>query len=353
MALRDEVDQLKDEYRNNATTIRLALSYLTVIMVLSIAFSMVFYRTSIHALGRQIPPPSIYGEGFRTDGGGGIVGNGNGDGFTTFFTQRISEGRSDLLARLVLLNILAFFIGSIISFFLARASLEPIEEAMEAQSRFSSDASHELRTPLTAIRTRNEVALRKPKLSTAEAKQVIQSNLDEVIKLEMLSEGLLRLARQDGKPLELSAVDLDEVATEAINKVIEPAQAKNITIDETVPKISVQADSASLAQAIKILLDNAIKYSPTKSKVMVSGYKKGKHGFLQVKDEGQGIKAADLPLIFDRFYRADNARTKQGDNGYGLGLSIAQKIIEQHGGDITAKSTVDKGSTFTIKLALP
>ncbi|HSX43822.1 MAG TPA: ATP-binding protein [Candidatus Saccharimonadales bacterium] len=351
MALKDEVDQLKHEYRNNASTIRLALSYLTIIMVLSIAFSVVFYKTSIHALGRQIPPPSIYGEGFRTDGGGGVIGNGDG-GFTTFFTQRYSEGRNDLLARLVLLNVLAFFIGSVISFYLARASLEPIEEAMEAQSRFSSDASHELRTPLTAIRTRNEVALRKPKLDATEAKQVIQSNLDEVIKLEMLSEGLLRLARQDGKPLELSAVGLDEIATEAINKVIEPAQAKNIVIDETVPKISVLADSASLAQAVKILLDNAIKYSSPKSKVFVSGYKKGKHGFLQVKDQGQGIKVADLPHIFDRFYRADHARTKKGENGYGLGLSIAQKIIEQHGGEITVKSIVDKGSTFTIKLTL-
>jgi two-component system OmpR family sensor kinase len=223
---------------------------------------------------------------------------------------------------------------------------------MEAQSRFSSDASHELRTPLTAIRARNEVALRKPKLSTAEARQVIQSNLDEVIKLEVLSEGLLRLAREDGKPIKKMPVGLDEVVSDAINKVIEPAQAKHISIHETVPKISIMADASSLAQAIKILLDNAIKYSPPKTTIKISARVKGKQAFLDVKDQGQGIKAADLPHVFDRFYRADHARTKKGENGYGLGLSIAQKIIDQQGGEITVKSAVDKGSTFTIKLVL-
>lgn len=345
MAFQDEVEQLKDEYRNQAATLRLAASYLAVIMVLSIAFSVVFYRTSIHAIGRQIPPQSVYGDGFR-----GFIG---GDTFNTFFTQRISEGRSELIGRLLLLNVLTLFIGAIISYYLARASLEPIEEAMEAQSRFSSDASHELRTPLTAIRTRNEVALRKPKLSLTEAKQVIESNLNEVIKLEDLSEGLLRLAREDGKPLKLAPVGLDEVVGEAINKVIEPAQAKRISIDETVPKISVLADATSLTQAIKILLDNAIKYSPSKTTIKIGANRKGKFAFLDIKDQGQGIKAADLPHIFDRFYRADHARTKQGENGYGLGLSIAKKIIDQHGGEITVKSAVDKGATFTIKLALP
>jgi signal transduction histidine kinase len=344
MAIPEEVNQLKDEYRNNAATFRLAASYLAIIMVLSIAFSVVFYRTSSDAIGRQIPPKSVYGEGFR-----GVIG---GDTFNTFFTQRISEGRSELVGRLILLNVLTLFLGAIISYYLARASLEPIEEAMEAQSRFSSDASHELRTPLTAIRARNEVALRKPKLSTAEARQVIQSNLDEVIKLEVLSEGLLRLAREDGKPIKKMPVGLDEVVSDAINKVIEPAQAKHISIHETVPKISIMADASSLAQAIKILLDNAIKYSPPKTTIKISARVKGKQAFLDVKDQGQGIKAADLPHVFDRFYRADHARTKKGENGYGLGLSIAQKIIDQQGGEITVKSAVDKGSTFTIKLVL-
>ncbi len=324
-----------------STTARLAVSYLAIIMVLSIGFSAVFYRTGAQEIGRQLPPPSFYGDQFGTPGI-----------FDDFFRRRISEGRHELLVRLILLNILAVSIGAGISYYLARRTLTPIEHAMDAQARFSSDASHELRTPLTAIRTRNEVALRKPKLGLSEAKDVIKSNLEEAIKLEKLSDGLLRLSRQNGKDLPKAPVLLGEVANDAMNQFIKPAQAKNIKIEDSVPEIKVLGDTASLTQAVAVLIDNAVKYGNDGDTIHLEGYTRAGQGFLTVRDTGPGIRASDLPHIFDRFYRADHSRSRMGGDGYGLGLSIAQKIVEQHGGEISASSALGEGSAFMIKLPL-
>jgi signal transduction histidine kinase len=309
-------------------------------MIMSIGFSFVLYNTSAHAIGRQLPPRSLYIDQFEAPGP-----------FDQFFRQRISEGRHELLIRIILINLLVLIIGGAVSYYLARRTLQPIEEAMEAQARFASDASHELRTPLTAIRTRNEVALRKPKLGLADAKNVIKSNLEEAIKLEKLSDGLLRLTRADGQQIQQKPVLLGEVANEAMNQFIKPAQAKQISFEDSVPKIQVLGDPASLTQAVAILIDNAIKYGKEGDTIYLEGVSKGGYGYLSVRDKGPGMRASDLPHIFERFYRADHSRTSSGsETGYGLGLSIAQQIIEQHGGEISVSSTQGEGATFTIKL---
>jgi signal transduction histidine kinase len=320
-------------------TLRLALSYLALIMVMSIGFSVVFYNTSWHELGRQLPPPSYVD--FRADQGGGR---------SHFFEQRISEGRDRLLNELILLNIFALVGGALLSYYLARRSLEPIEEAVEAQSQFTSDASHELRTPLTAIQTRNEVALRKPKLDAKEARGVIESNLEEAKKLSRLAEGLLQLSYSNPGTLTLQPVPLNKITSEAQKNVLAAAQSKNIAIDDKTPKLIVSGDAHSLTEAVTILLDNAIKYSPEGSTVNLTGEAKGKNAFLHITDQGEGIKASDIPHIFRRFYRAEASRTKKGTDGYGLGLSIAEKIVHQLNGDISVRSIPGKGSTFTIKL---
>jgi len=311
-------------------------------MVMSIGFSIVFYNTGWHDIGRQLPPRSVYTDQFEAPGA-----------FDDFFRQRIAEGRHDLLMHIILINLLVLVIGAGISYYLARLTLRPIEEAMEAQARFSSDASHELRTPLTAIRTRNEVALRKPKLTLGQAKDVIQSNLTEALKLEKLSDGLLRLTRADGQQLQKKPVLLGEIANEAMNQFIEPAQAKEISIEDSVPEIRVEGDPDSLTQAVAILLDNAIKYSKESDTIYIEGQTKNGYGYLRVRDTGPGMRASDLPHIFDRFYRADHSRANSvGETGYGLGLSIAKQIIEQHGGEISVDSVQGQGATFTIQLPL-
>jgi two-component system sensor histidine kinase CiaH len=325
-----------------STTARLAASYLAIIMVLSISFSYVLYKTSAHELGRQIPPVSM----FDPEQPDPLE-------YHHFFDQRINEGRGHLLERLVLLNLFVLGAGAVFSYYLARRTLQPIESAMEAQSRFVTDASHELRTPLTAILTANEVAQRKSSLTLKQARDTIKSNTEEIIKLQGLTDGLLSLAAQDiNGPLFSQPVSLQDITGEAMNRVLAAAQAKQIAIQDNVPDIKVSGDQAKLAQVATILLDNAVKYSSDKSTVYIEGHGKDGHGYLSVRDEGIGISAADLPLIFDRFYRADPARTKPDTDGYGIGLSIARKIIEQHRGRITVSSAPGKGSIFVLQLPL-
>jgi len=248
------------------------------------------------------------------------------------------------------LNIGALLCGSAFSYYMARRTLRPMEEAMEMQARFASDASHELRTPLTIMQTEIEVVLGKTNLSLQRAKDALRSNHQEVTRLRDLSEGLLRLTHTPQSPPALQAVAVDEIVGEAINRQLKPAQAKRIAIADEVPRLSLRGDKQSLAQALAILLDNAIKYSPTGRTIYITGRVQGRYVLLEVRDEGQGIRATDLPHIFERFYRADTSRSSRRVSGYGLGLAIAQNIIQQHGGVITATSTLGKGSTFTIKL---
>ena len=324
---------------------RLGLSYLAIIMAMSIGFSIVFYNTSSRELGRQVPTPSVL-RGYVT-----IVPRAGFPDYRGFFQQRIEEGRGDLLGKLIVLNVLTLFGGACLSYYLARRTLRPIERAMEAQSRFASDASHELRTPLAAIQTENEVALRASDLSLKRAKELLRSNLEEVKRLRDMSDDLLRLARGD-KGTELQPVWLDDIAVEAMNHVIKAAQAKNISIEEAVSHLQIQGDAHSLTRALIVLLDNAVKYSGDDSTVKIFGAVHGKVAAIRVEDRGAGIAAEQLPHIFDRFYRADQARSKQQVSGYGLGLSIAKKIVEQHHGQIHVRSTLGEGSTFTIRLPL-
>jgi two-component system sensor histidine kinase CiaH len=325
-------------------TVRLAASYLAIIMVLSVGFSYVLYRTSAHELERQIPPSSLFIPS-QTDFGESLE-------YHSFWQQRVAEGRGHLLDRLIILNFSVLVIGAALSYYLARRTLRPIEEAMEAQSRFVTDASHELRTPLTAILAGNEVALRKPRLTLNQAKQLIASNVEEMGKLKSLSDGLLDLSKQDSNSLAKQPVSLQDVAGEAMNRVLTAAQAKQISIQDDVPAVKVLGNMPSLAQAAAVLLDNAIKYSPAKSTIYLSGKVEDGYGHLSVRDEGVGIMPKNLPHIFERFYRINPARTADGTDGHGIGLSIAQKIVEHHHGKITVNSQPRQGSIFTIQLPL-
>jgi signal transduction histidine kinase len=342
MDLRADARRAKAWARRNASTLRLGGSYLLIIMAMSLAFSFVFYHDASREVGRQLPPDSFFGQ----------IPDVGYQGYHQFFANRIREARGDLLDKLVVVNLLALLVGGLFSWWLARWTLTPIERAMEAQGRFASDASHELRTPLAALQSENEVALRNPKLSLPRAKEVLQSNLEEVVRLRALSETLLRLAHNDVIDTAPVPVALSEVVSDAINACLKAAQDKEITIDDDIPKITVLADAAGLTQALSVLLDNAIKYSDSAKTVRLTATRHDKEAWLSVADEGIGIAAKDLPYVFERFYRADSSRTKQHADGHGLGLPLAAQIVHQFDGEITASSTIGKGSTFTIKLPL-
>ncbi|MGZ6004769.1 MAG: sensor histidine kinase [Candidatus Saccharimonadales bacterium] len=325
-----------------SAVLRLTLAYLAILVVLTLGFSFLLYNISVHELNEEIRRPNSYE----------LVQPGLFLDYNRFRDDRFSEARSHLISNLLILNLGTLVLGAMVSYGLAKKSIQPIEDALQAQSRFAADASHELRTPLTALQTEIEVALRDKKLTVGQARAQLTSNLEEVIKLRTLSDRLLKLAR-DEEDIEIKKIDLKPAVQKVINQAQALADNKKIKFANHAGKLQVMGNSQHLEDCLSILLDNAIKYSDKQSSVTIKTGTVDKFGYVSVRDQGQGIKPVDLPHIFDRFYRADNSRHKDNASGYGLGLSIAHKIIEAQNGQIEVQSTPGKGSTFTVKLPLP
>ena len=236
---------------------------------------------------------------------------------------------------------------------MAKWTLKPIEDAHEELSRFTADASHELRTPIAAMQTETEVALMDSKLTLKSAKQQLSSNLEELGKLTKLTDGLLRLARLENNGLAKEDVDIKRVIKSAIDRAKPLAKPKKVKINTALQGNStVIGDEASLIEVFVVILDNAVKHSPESGQVKVESSIDSKRVNIKVADQGPGIKPTALPHIFERFYQADSARSKESEEGYGLGLAIAKDIVEKHHGSISAASKLDKGSTFTVVLPI-
>jgi two-component system, OmpR family, sensor kinase len=221
------------------------------------------------------------------------------------------------------------------------------EEALSRQRRFAADASHELRTPLTSIsghaRMLDEWALEGDKETARASVGAIRR---EAGRMRGLIESLLTLTRGDeDAPMEVGRYDLGAVAKEAT----ETAANGKVSVEfvPTEHEIMATFDRERVLQVASILLDNAVKYTPDGGSVAVRVEEDGGGVALAVSDTGIGIPEDQLPLVFERFYRADSARTEKG---VGLGLSIARQIAEAHGGTIEAKSTEGVGSTFVLLL---
>jgi two-component system, OmpR family, sensor histidine kinase CiaH len=258
--------------------------------------------------------------------------------------QRLNE---DML----MINVAALAISGVMSWWFAGRTLKPIEEAHLAQARFASDASHELRTPLTNMRLENEVFLRQKHFSETDAREQIESNLEEVQRLESLSGNLLALTQYGQTPLNLQPLAIKDVVKEAVKVAEKVAEPKKAKFENKVEQMVVIGHRDSLVQLVDILLDNAVKYGPQKGTVTIGGRKDDGHYLLWVQDEGPGIDDNDLPHIFDRLYRGDKART--GASGFGLGLSLAQAIAKANGAELQAQKLPDKkGACFLLRLPL-
>lgn len=328
---------------------RLAGLYLAILMAISLFFSGLVYQLSVQELERGLrrPEPVLQrpiGPGLSLEIRDQII-NERG--------QQFDSARDRILIRLIAINALILVGGGFLSYYLALRTLKPIEEAHDAQSRFTADASHELRTPITAMRSENEVALMNPKLTLKEAKLQLQSNIEELEKLTNLSDGLLRLAQLEYKELPKTDLSVAAITSKAVDRTVQSAEAKKILINTQIDEDAVvSGDETSLVESLVILLDNAIKYSPEKSEIKLEVSKKQKQVHVIVSDHGSGMKPEELPHVFERFYRADSSRTKQDVGGYGLGLAIAKNIIEMHNGTIQVISSPENGSIFTIKLPI-
>lgn len=324
----------------DAAYLRLTAWYVAIIMAISLLFSLWLYNQARHEL--QFGFDRIVQVGpFEAGTARGTV--------RAFADDRLDDSQRRLIVNLVSFNLVVLAVGALASYGLARRTMKPIEEAVEAQHRFTADASHELRTPLAAMRAEIEVGLRDKKLSKEDAVTLLQSNLEEVVRLAGLADGLLALTQTDNNSI-LVPVSLEDVAGKVAKRLQPLAETKKIVIKCQLEPVAVQGEELALDKIIGILLDNAIKYSPAGTEITLRTYQKDGHGYFEVKDQGIGIKATELPHIFDRFYRADTSRSKTQVPGNGLGLSIAQKLAENLGGKIEAKSSPSKGSTFTLRV---
>ncbi len=333
--------------------LKLTIWYVFIIMLISISFSLVIYRYLTHELNRFSEAQRVRIErrllerNFLSPG---------------FHTQLFSVSLVDpdlILAvknrirwTLLLINIGILSCSAALAYFLAGRTLAPIKDMMEEQNRFISDASHEFRTPLTSLKSALEVYLRAENPTRVETRNLIDESLKEVNKLQSLSDSLLSLAQyqKPNSSLKFEKLPLEQIMDEAIKKTNLLARKKKLTIIKQTPAVEVIGNRYGLIDLLVILLDNAIKYSGEGKTIWLTAKKTAGQLKISVKDEGVGIAAKDLPHIFDRFYRADTTRSKSEIDGYGLGLSIAQKIVKNHKGKISIKSKIGTGSTFTVIL---
>jgi len=265
----------------------------------------------------------------------------------------IVQARTRLIMILVMVNLGILSVAGIAGYFLAGRTLKPIEEMIDEQNRFIADSSHELRTPLTSLKSEMEVNLRDKDLTMVNAKKLITSNLEEVNKLQLLSDNLIKLAQYQGNSRSVfENIPLKSTVDNACKKVAAAAKFKRIKISNQVDDCLIEAERNSVEELFVILLDNAIKYSLTGGKVFLTSDKQEGQIMIEIKDNGIGISPIDIPHVFDRFYRGDKSRTKSDISGYGLGLSIAKQIIDRHHGTITVISHLNKGTTFKLSLRL-
>jgi heavy metal sensor kinase len=232
--------------------------------------------------------------------------------------------------------------------------IERLEKSFHQINRFSADASHELRTPLTVLQGELESMARNGSNLSPETRDTIGSALEETQRLTKIVENLLAISRLEAGEArgQLERLDFADLARSTADQMRLLADEKHIQLDcKGADPVTVEADPARLKQVIVNLLDNAIKYTPDGGKVSISVIKQDGCAILEIADSGIGISSNDLPHIFDRFYRADKARSRQM-GGTGLGLSIVRSICLAHNGQVKVASTEGQGSVFRVELPL-
>ena len=270
----------------------------------------------------------------------------------------IEDRYPSLIAAFGAAALVALILVAVGGWLLARQSIEPVERNIEHMRRFMADAAHELRTPLTVIRTRAEVTLQRNR-SPSEYVETLQAIDREAQRLGGIVEDLLMLARADAgeRPIERKRVFLDDLALDAAESARTIADGKGIRLEiEDFEEAAISGDGTLLRQLVLILLDNAIKFTNAGGVVRIGVRVVGSNAVLTVSDTGVGISADQIAHVFERFYRGDPSRRRDLPNdgaseGVGLGLSIAQWIVDQHGGSIHLESKPGDGTTVVVQFS--
>ena len=263
---------------------------------------------------------------------------------------------SKLLNRYLMITGLSLCLLVLISIGLSGWMIKPVEEAWQQQQQFVADASHELKTPLAVIIANTQILMADDKIAN-DSRRWIESTQDEATHMRNLVEELLELARTDeaggnAQVMQHNPVDFSDLVDSACLEYDAIAFERGTFIDEEVDEgIVVAGDTEWLERLVKILIENACKYTRGDSPVHVRLTDEGKRCTLSVNNKGDVIDAEDLPHVFDRFYRTDKARTRGNETGgFGLGLAIAKGITESHKGTIACTSNEVEGTTFTVTL---
>lgn len=327
---------------------KLTLWYTLIIMLVSTSFSSVIFNSGkqevlrFEQMQRMKVETKLRNEGFVQNGQlylfqGNLPKN----------TELIEESLGRIFWGLFAINSVIFVLSVVGSYALAGITLEPIKKMVHEQEQFVSDASHELKTPITSLKTAFEVHLRDN--PTDKEKKILEESLNEVQKLQTLTQQLFDASIKDSSIEKLIPVSVKQSVVDAIEGVMPMSSIKNITIQDSVDHEYVLAND-SLKRLITIFLDNAIKYSDANATIKVFTTVLPKHIKIHVKDEGIGISDTDKEHIFKRLYRASKARSKDTKNSFGLGLSIAKNIIDSYKGLVKVISKEGEGSEFIVTL---
>jgi signal transduction histidine kinase len=253
-------------------------------------------------------------------------------------------------------------LGLILSFagawFLSGRALIPIETAFRRQQDFIADASHELRTPLTVLGSATDLLDQNRSEPLASNGELFDDVRQEIGRLQRLVGDMLTLARSDLNELALAVAPLDitQLTADVVQRVLPLARAGDIELTFATSSLPtrpllIEADPDRLQQVLLILIDNALKHTPPDGSIAVRVDGQGTDALIEVRDTGEGIPADQLPRVFDRFFRADMARTHTfPEGGAGLGLSIAKSLVDAHGGQLTLSSRVGEGTVATVRL---
>ena len=269
------------------------------------------------------------------------------------YDQHLNESKFALLTGLPI----AFLLVSMASWYLSEKAMRPVYASYQQIQQFTADAAHEIRTPLASIRATVESVLMSDLVSEKESRETLQTIDRQTIRLSQLVQDLLMLSRMEGQVFKQSLSQsccLNDIVSDLIEEVAAIAMQSQITLHlQLVNKIPiyVAGNEEQIYRLIFNILINAIHYTPEDGKVQIFLEQSDRIATIRIEDNGIGIAEADLPHIFDRFYRAHSDRSRQ-TGGTGLGLAIAMAIAKSHQGNIQVKSQLGKGSIFTIRLGL-
>jgi two-component system, OmpR family, sensor histidine kinase CiaH len=263
----------------------------------------------------------------------------------------VSQSLGSLRWQLVAVDAAIVVIIGVGGLLYARRTLKPIRESVAAQKRFVADASHDLRTPLAIMKAEFEVELRRPDLDET-TRPVLISGLEEVDRMSGMVEDLLTLSRIDAhqEPLAREPLDLAALARATVDELRTLAAAGGVELlAEGETQATATGDEAHVRRALRNVVRNAVEHSPRGAAVTVAVERSADGARVQVTDHGEGMPPEVLDRVFDRFYRADAARSRDR-GGSGLGLAIARWAVRGMGGQLTAQSRVGDGTRVTLTL---